>query len=492
LSLKKNCFDASALMRAEVCDLAAFYYATGKEALRTEGWHHPIDAESLEQARAWFEARYPHTRHLLKPDSAQTVAALMEQPEALSGGFLQQEGLCAGLDWVGYASGGWFLESFDFAGSPRSSHKERFTLQLFLLQRVCGIDVKRITLYLPDRQFVRTGEPVDWARFFRPHNLTRSVRHRLVRIEQAKERIEHPPAPVGSPPIGAVCRSPIRCDFYAHCLGHLPEHSVLSLARVDSQKRFELLRRGYLTPEQIPADEPLGRYPHIQIRSEREDEPVINAAAIAEYLLDFHYPLYFLDFETVQHVIPPFEGLHPFEPLPFAFSLHRLSHPGAAPEHFSFIVPGGMDGRRKMAAQLVALIGPSGRLVAYGADYERRMLRRLAAWNPALKKELESMAKRTLDLMIPFEKRWCYHPKMRGSCSLKRVAPALDSQLDYGALVVGDGRDAMEAYLALEGASDARQEEILAALERYGALDSLAMVHIFEQLEKLAMAALVE
>jgi hypothetical protein len=41
------------------------------------------------------------------------------------------------------------------------------------------------------------------------------------------------------------------------------------------------------------------------------------------------YPVYFMDFETVNPAIPRFPGMRPYDHLPFQWSVHVQNHPGA-------------------------------------------------------------------------------------------------------------------------------------------------------------------
>jgi len=37
------------------------------------------------------------------------------------------------------------------------------------------------------------------------------------------------------------------------------------------------------------------------------------------------YPIYYLDFETINPVLPKFDGMKPYQRIPFQFSLHIQS-----------------------------------------------------------------------------------------------------------------------------------------------------------------------
>ncbi|GHV02206.1 hypothetical protein AGMMS49521_3620 [Campylobacterota bacterium] len=197
------------------------------------------------------------------------------------------------------------------------------------------------------------------------------------------------------------------------------------------------------------------------------------------------YPIYFLDFEAINYAVPMFDRTRALSPLVFQYSLHILNSPKSRLKHDEFLAPSDADPRRAIAERLCGTIGENGTVVAFGATFERTVIRELAELFPDLRAKLQSIAAKTVDLMIPFEKRWFYHPKMHGSCSLKSVAPAIDSKAAYdGAIKNGIG--AMERYLGLLGETDetaiASRKELLSYCEK----DTLYMVSIFRALTRAA------
>ena len=56
--------------------------------------------------------------------------------------------------------------------------------------------------------------------------------------------------------------------------------------------------------------------------------------------------------------------------------------------------------------------------------------------------ELQKIISRLKDLMVPFQKKWYYTPKMRGSYSIKQVLPALVPELSYNDLEINEGGNA--------------------------------------------------
>jgi hypothetical protein len=91
-----------------------------------------------------------------------------------------------------------------------------------------------------------------------------------------------------------------------------------------------------------------------------------------------------------------------------------------------------------------------------------------------------------IDLMEPFQKRHYYHPLMKGSHSIKNVLPALFPDFNHKNLAISDGTMAMGAFEQLQTESDIfKIAELRDNLLEYCRLDTLAMVKIFEFLEKI-------
>lgn len=87
--------------------------------------------------------------------------------------------------------------------------------------------------------------------------------------------------------------------------------------------------------------------------------------------------------------------------------------------------------------------------------------------------------------MQPFQERSYYHPAMKNSHSIKNILHALVPDLNYSNLQISSGSIAMIAFEKLQTETDLfkiiqTREELL----EYCKLDTLAMVKIFEILEK--------
>jgi predicted RecB family nuclease len=195
------------------------------------------------------------------------------------------------------------------------------------------------------------------------------------------------------------------------------------------------------------------------------------------------YPLYFMDFETVNPAIPRFKGMRPYQQIPFQWSVHILKEAGGEPEHHEFLATDANDPRREFITSLLPILGKSGSIVVYCQAFEERRLAELATWFPEFAERIKKIQSRLWDL-LPVIRNNVYHPAFAGSYSLKYVLPALVPQLTYVGMQVADGQAAGITWESLgRGCLDQSERKITRkALLDYCALDTEAMVRLVEQL----------
>ncbi len=286
-------------------------------------------------------------------------------------------------------------------------------------------------------------------------------------------------------PIGPHCNDPYPCDFIGHCWSEVPEYSVFNVTRLSEEKAFELYNDGIVRTIDIPENFPLGNAAANQIQSDKIGLTRVADVAIHAFLETLHYPLYFLDFETFNPAIPPFDGTKPYRQIPFQYSLHRKESVSAELEHSGFLAEAGIDPRLPLIeSMLFGLEGP-GDIVVY-SSFEAGRIKDLAKQFPEHSAALLDLLERLVDLMQPFRDRAYYAPEMHGSYSIKAVLPALVPDLSYERMVISDGGMAMRAYIDLADEKDpGRIEDVRNDLWEYCKLDTLAMVRILEKLEEI-------
>lgn len=129
----------------------------------------------------------------------------------------------------------------------------------------------------------------------------------------------------------------------------------------------------------------------VQVETVRSASPRVSKLAIRRFLQELTYPVHFLDFETFSTAIPKFDGLRPFQRVPFQFSLHIQASPGADLVHRGFLANGAGDPCPDFMARLREVVAQEGSLVAYNAAFEKGVLRECADALPAFQPWVESL-----------------------------------------------------------------------------------------------------
>ena len=365
------------------------------------------------------------------------------------------------------------------------------SIQYYVLSSL-GYKVSAVNIIHIDNSYVR-GEKLELEKFFHTEDVTEQVKQKQADIPQILSKFDEILSKDVEPEIdiGVQCSNPYPCDAWEYCWREqrgIPEYSIFDISGLRSKKKFELYKIGIVKFEDIKELDKFNASQQIQIRSELSGEQIIDKEAIKEFLETLNYPLYHLDFETFQQAVPEFVGLSPYEQIPFQFSIHKDDGNGNL-EHFEFLVEVGADPRYELALNLIKFIPQDACVLAYNMSFEKRVIRRLAEIYPQISNELMAIHSNIKDLMAPFVSKSYYHPKMRGSYSIKYVLPALVPEFEsaYKDLnLIHHGGEAMQAYEAMAYMPADEREAYKKALLAYCKLDTLAMVKVLEKLREVA------
>src|SRR5262249_25238077 len=147
--------------------------------------------------------------------------------------------------------------------------------------------------------------------------------------------LHHPP----DVPPGPHCVDPIVCEFFAHCNQPKPDDYIGYLPRLHTSAMEELEELGIESIHDIPADFELSEFQRRVCTAMQTGQRWFSPDLKGEFE-SLKYPLCFMDFETVNPAIPRFSGMHPYDHLPFQWSVHVQRQPGSVPDHVEFL---GMD-----------------------------------------------------------------------------------------------------------------------------------------------------
>ena len=357
-------------------------------------------------------------------------------------------------------------------------------------QRHCcqinGVKINRCHIMHLNREYVKQGD-VDPQQLF----VTEDVTDQLVEFSHGLEkRIAEMLAVIDSnecpeTAIGRHCNDPYSCLLQGDCWKHLPEYHVMTLY---SGKKLgeDLMAQGILDISNIPEDIKLNDKQQIQKDCVICGQPHIDSSEIKNFLKGLKYPLYFMDFETFATGVPIYDGTSSYQNIPFQFSLHVITKPGAMVEHYEYLAEGKDDPRPAFLAQLKQDIGPKGSVLVYYAAFEKSRLKELAKSFPEYHEWVNIISDRIVDLNVPFRDFSYYHPQQMGSSSLKHVLPALTS-LSYDDLEIGEGTTASLKYIeaAFGDIPEEARQKIRVDLLTYCGQDTGGMIDILRKLQDL-------
>ena len=329
--------------------------------------------------------------------------------------------------------------------------------------------------------------------------------------------------------LSECCMKPYKCAFWDYCKQkhHVPTPSVFDVyggkgrGGFTFKKKLDCYHQGLVAFEDLRQTE-IGPIQNMQIEAALTGKEFVNPEGIRKFLDRLSYPLYFLDFETMQDAVPRYDGAKVYAQITFQYSLHIKQNEIAPYVHREFLAPSdGSDPRRPLAEQLCRDIPTDACTLAYNKMFEYERIRELAALYPDLAPHLLNIADHIVDLIDPFRAGDYYVPAMGGSFSIKSVLPALfpdDPELDYhnldercqnggDAMTIFPRLQQMEQSLPKQGVQNQDgqlvmadslmslreqiriREEIAAsreALLRYCELDTWAMVKVWQKLKEVA------
>jgi hypothetical protein len=378
----------------------------------------------------------------------------------------------------------WGLREVKGSARVKPPHIEDVAIQAFVVSG-CGLDVVSLEVIHVNTAYERHGADVAWDEFFTRSDVSHAVAARAgVLRGQVADLLG---VVAGSRPNvepGLHCRARHLCEFWEHCTRGKADDWVLRLPRL-TRKQFETLAEaGIERIGDIPEDFRLQR-PQQHVLELRRGGADFVHHGLADALQGSGPPADYLDFEIASPAVPVYDRTHPFQGIPFQWSLHRVDADGAL-RHSEFLAGGERDPRRAFAESLLdATSGRRDPIIVYSA-FESRVLENLANDFRDLRDPLLEVRARLFDL-LPVVRNCTYHADFDGSFSIKRVAPALVPGFGYADLDgIAEGGAAASAFERIAAASlpadevAKRREELLA----YCRTDTLALVHVHRALRE--------
>ena len=358
--------------------------------------------------------------------------------------------------------------------------------QRYVLEN-CGININKVFVVMLSRDYVR-GSGLDLDHYFVKIDVTAETATRQAEVA-AKLAELLPILDDPAEPVSVICKNCNKCEYFAYCGKNIPSPSPFDVYDLDFPVKCQYYYDDVAFEDIPKLNLKLKEAAKRQIEYyDRPDDTYVDKAAVQSFLDSIQFPLYSLDFETYQAVVPEHPGMKTYEQVPFQYSVHKLPSLDADltdVEEAHFLDLTGGDPRRAIAESLVKHIPYGASVVAYHKSTEENIVKRLAQQFPDLADHLLSFT--YCDPLKLFEDGCYYTSAMGKSFSLKSVAPALypnDSGMNYHNLegTVKNGTQAMNAILKVKELSPDELEQLRQDLETYCALDTLAVVKILKKL----------
>lgn len=276
------------------------------------------------------------------------------------------------------------------------------------------------------------------------------------------------------------------CPTFSYLNPDVPEYSVFNISRIGGKKLAVLIDGDILNVHDVPEDIKLTVIQQNQVDVAKSKQPKIDTHAIAGLLSELEFPLYFLDYETVSTALPVFNGCHPYQQIPFQYSLHIMREPGSELEHYEYLA---RDDKELPAHDLLKAlseqVGATGSVITWNKSFETNRNREMATQYPEYKDLMDGINDRVFDLMEIFSKQHYVHHDFKGSSSIKKVLPVLVDGFTYDELDITNGQAAALRWYEAVTDSKADKEATFKSLLEYCKLDTLAMVEIYKVLSAL-------
>jgi len=243
----------------------------------------------------------------------------------------------------------------------------------------CGLKIRKSFLMHVNRDYVREGK-LEPEKLFTMTDVSEDIKPLELGIES---RITEMLRIVNSETIpdyiiGSHCDNPYECPIKKECWADLAGGNVLEYYQKNRVQCFKLGSHGHVKLNRIPEyysseHNPLQKQA-VAVREGTDFEKRV----LKKFLDELVYPLYYLDIRSINPAIPKYNGMRPYQRIPFQFSLHIQTSPHANVSHVSFLSDGKTNPRFLLLKILKDHIGSDGTILVFDKYKESGIFRDLA------------------------------------------------------------------------------------------------------------------
>lgn len=274
-----------------------------------------------------------------------------------------------------------------------------------------------------------------------------------------------------------------------------PDYSIYDIAGISAKSLEKLTAMKVEKITDIPDRFFKSKAQNLQVELTKKRTSFIDLDAIREELATLKQPLYFLDYETISPAIPLYNGMKPYQQIPFQFSLHIMDSKGEITST-GYLHTQNTNPIPQLVQALKDNIGPEGTVIVWNKKFECECNKGMARAVPEHAPFLEELNNRIYDLMLIFKDKYLDY-RFKGSASIKKVLPVLVPNLSYKDLEISEGGSASEAIYQINNIypemspddiaplTPETRVQMIQDLKTYCERDTLAMVEIFRVLKEL-------
>lgn len=424
---------------------------------------------------------------------ASTGAEMAKGTEIICEASFSFKGLYCAVDILKKEEDGWAIyEVKSSTHGDKDVYLADLAYQKYVLEH-CGVNVKGTYTVVLNSKYVFDGR-LDLQKLFVVTDVSELIKPETAKVETILAAADKVLTCKDEPQIdlSVNCKQPYACGFFPYCTKHLPKPNVFDLYRMPFKTmlaHYEKGQVGFADLIRDPGIEGKIRKRQMEFALSGRDE-YIDRTGIRTFLNTLSYPLYFMDFESEMPVVPKYVGTRPYQQIPFQYSLHYIEVEGGPLLHREFLAESGPDPRRALAEHLYTDIPEAACVLVFNDNFEKTRIKELAEAFPDLSEKLLAIRANIRDLLNVFRDGAYYNRAIGGSFSIKSVLPAMfpnDPTLDYHALDdIHNGGEAMTVFPQIQFMTPEVRETTRKNLLKYCELDTLAMVKIWEELDRLS------
>lgn len=389
-------------------------------------------------------------------------------------------------DIVSREGGGYVLTEIKSGTSAKPEHTFDLAFQRVVLE-AAGFSITRCEVAHVNREYVRAGD-IDPAGLVAITDITAEIAGQM---EATRARIEQALKVAASATMPDPAPERARLKSYDEWLKirekldpPLPKESIHRLPFMTAEKAAALIKADITTVDEIEDPGLLNKSTRRYLNARANGARTIDRGSLDRFLSAVTYPVYYLDYETSQSLVPSWDGTRPYQQVPFQYSVHVQHTPGGDVEHREYLHRDQSNPMPALLERLSGDIGDTGSVLVWYEAFEKTRNKEMAEAFPEHAAFLEGLNARVVDLMAPFADETICDPAFKGSASIKAVLPALLPELSYDDLDIQEGGSASRLWkqVTLIDPDDAERETVYADLVAYCIRDTWAMVAIHKEL----------